>query len=980
MSKDGTVNTNNDNNNNNSQDVPYSTGPDANPNTKIIVPLTVSKDGTVNTSAVQRFLHNIETNTALSGTVKDYLYSLIASHRYIPEHTDCLNYLAPSSKCTKERNCGCRHNFTLYKLIKDSIVKPYELPRCISWLQKGDCPDGATCVHYHPSVDLLPYIADENNILNSLTNEDTPTIMFKTLRTIPLTVPRDIGSVPINTTVETATFHIFWDTENCSLPWAASPAVSSNNDSTALSSQQPVIASGAEVMAALEQILRVITGYQKVHLDINAFHRQNLPPSAKVSLQFVGVKLHDCGNKNGAVDTGIFNALLDFVLNKRLEPTDNSSSMNNNNGSTNLSSTNNGKTNILTSSLRLSSPFHRPVMMSNGTVPKEWVVLISGDRDFRGIQSIRDKLNIPTILFHGPNIHSDLHFICDTIVPWSLVTNHANFTKFSKLFPNAVVPPHRDHTSSSSSLKTGRNGSIPVNGIISSGSSLIPSRSSISHNVSTGSNETSTNNNNNHQHHNHLIPTPTMNGNPTVAKNLNIPVLLKFKNEIILDPTITFTATRLMTKDYQNYERTGVLPTRVRKACRVCAFFLGEKCTKGDLCGFLHPCPQWNFERMEGCSHKDLCPYDHILPMHYIAPSTTTVPSKGGNHHSNVSNARNNTFRVPMGPRGDTSFLTRAVALPSAGINNSDNSIVRGDPCTAAVDPLDFTDSTNSTLMPPSSIPVTSATVSSSSSENSNLLISRSSSLSSNPVSLVLTRTGSDQSSDEETKDVTNEENNYDQSTIDLASSSSSAAASVPLISTAPEETNNDTVADTPVPLSAVTSSLTIIHAVDQSFSNNAPVMENKEGITIRTEQATENTITKQTNGVEEADVDDINLYAMLKIRTNSNTNNNNNSTNSPKINNGTNISKGIPVSPSMDKNDIPSKYVNPKITPAISIRKTVICRHFQRTGYCARGNACGFAHGEEELYQQQQKQQQQPYPSVAQEPNGIRYHYPVSR
>ena len=1025
---------------------------------------------------IRKIMEAIDRNTELSLPIKEYMYELLITGHFLPEYTDCIQYLSPSSKCTKERNCGVRHNFTLYKLIKEGVIKSYALPHCLAWISTGQCSDGATCINYHPSLEYLPYIQDYANILYNV-HQDNFQPLLLTNYTNPNTsintnYPRDIRSIPMNGQ-DSANITVFWDTENCSLPWAATvdPNATNAQPQPSTQQQQTIIASGAEVIMALEQILKIVTGFSKVHLTVNAFHRQNLTSTAKTSLQMVGVKLIDCGNKGGAVDTGIFNALIEFVLTKRIERTN----LNDNTSDNTIQRATSPIPNQPNSNSRSASPISRPALPNPNLNQQhnEWVVLVSGDRDFRGITSIKDKLNIPTILFHGPSIHKDLHILTDKFIPWSLVTNHANYSKYVKINPNAALPPH---VNTSGTLENNHHPDhLAGRGLLNNGSS------------------------------NSLAKADSGSSAAANTKGHNIPVTLKFKNNRILDPTITFSATRLMKKDYDHYEQTGILPVRIRKACRVCAFFLGQRCLKGDQCGFLHPCPDWDYERMEGCSKGDLCLYDHILPMHNIS-SPSLSSNQGVSHHhvhhgntspiaphhhthhqhnfsgspydtinasglppAPLNNNFNNNKRIPSGPRLDTSFLTRAVTKqtsPSASAsvsftetnesnispsqsNNENTFVISRSTSNTSYgvsrvssnnDSIITEDSTNSNTASSISSSIafpTEPTNESTKFSAESTAVSNPDIISSSPNS-PLHRTASN---DSNTSDIYHPPSYYHQQQQQqyprgrLASPPSSQPVVVPnTIKYIMKQQHNqhDTQQNSyhPNELSQQSNSYSVppppgmssnfmnrIHTSEQqsalvgpSFIRNnrkqispthnrplpmsednhhhhqqqQPPIEKDFSIFRKdnvpsvppplppTELPTISNPNKvvdtdpsheedhqTTNEDSDNDSDDYDLQVMLKQRSPVQSPKGKLPT-SPKLTNNTTVPTQPPTSPTVART-LPStnsystttNISTPDTNNNVPQFKTTMCRHYQRTGYCARGTACGFAHGETELQEQ---------------------------
>jgi hypothetical protein len=217
-----------------------------------------------------------------------------SSEPYAAALTDCPFYLSKAVFCGKDRPCGRRHNFTLYKLLASAAVPRHSLPTCPEWAQTGRCRAAASCVLYHPPQGPSP--ADDE---------------VKGADMAPADIVADVTC--------------FWDTENCPLPVPFSPPgggqpAPSSSAAGAAANTANTTPSGAEVMTALEGMIRAVTFCSVLRLRIHAFHSRRgvsaalLRESDKSSLRTWGVDVVDCGRKAGAVDTAMAGAMMKYAV------------------------------------------------------------------------------------------------------------------------------------------------------------------------------------------------------------------------------------------------------------------------------------------------------------------------------------------------------------------------------------------------------------------------------------------------------------------------------------------------------------------------------------------------------------------------------------------------------------------------------------------------------------------------------------------
>lgn len=244
---------------------------------------------------------------------------------------DCAAFLSPAAFCGKDRPCGLRHNSTLRNLLNIGAVLPDKLPVCPEWIETGDCPRGLPCAFYHPTASLAP------------SSSTTP--------------------------LPTLAVDVFWDTENCHLPFPPQPS-------------QP---SAAETMRSLEHMIRVVTGASGP-VTIHAYHRQNLRDTDKTSLRSYGANVIDTGIKENSVDNKLKDDLYEFVI-RRLQR-------------------------------------H---IIEGVKPPPAWAVLVSGDRDFADAIRNTRSTGVHTCLIYNDVANTDFTGMSDVSLTWDSVLTHASF-------------------------------------------------------------------------------------------------------------------------------------------------------------------------------------------------------------------------------------------------------------------------------------------------------------------------------------------------------------------------------------------------------------------------------------------------------------------------------------------------------------------------------------------------------------------------
>lgn len=260
---------------------------------------------------------------------------------------DCAAFLSPAAFCGKDRPCGLRHNSTLRNLLNIGAVLPNKLPVCPEWIETGDCPRGLPCAFYHPTASLAP-------------------------------LPSAITVVGPTLSVD-----VFWDTENCHLPFPPQPS-------------QP---SAAETMRSLEHMIRVVTGVTTGSVVIHAYHRQNLRDTDKTSLRAYGANVIDTGIKENSVDNKLKDDLYEFVI-KRLQ--------------------------------RHIAEGIKP--------PTAWAVIVSGDRDFADAIRNTHSTGVRTCLIYNDVANTDFTGMADVALTWESVLTHASFA--ADRFGRAMIASH----------------------------------------------------------------------------------------------------------------------------------------------------------------------------------------------------------------------------------------------------------------------------------------------------------------------------------------------------------------------------------------------------------------------------------------------------------------------------------------------------------------------------------------------------------
>lgn len=380
--------------------------------------------------------------------------SLKAFGRWPSAETDCCDYLHPRGFCSKEKSCGHRHNYSLYKLLKANVIAVSRLPACRAWLASGACPNGIACTLFHPPSEAIParYAATSASA-TAYEGSSSMNVHGKPLD--EGICPFEIVPVDGSRAVE---IHVFWDTENCGLPRPAlvlgpdgkivnppSTSVSGVGSSSSVAgggggapsssaaASPPPPPTAAEVLTSLEHVFRAVTATDRVTVKVKAFHSpSNLKESEKVSLRtYYGCDVIDCGSKTGAVDTQMSAQLMKFAVEHVKSAATAAAARDSMHKPT---SGHHQQQSQHFGGLEHDEPSDGGGGSRNSSSGSgggaSWAVIISGDRDFATEAStLRDAANVPTIIIHNDVANRDYTSRGSASFSWRLVLDHAAFRK-----------------------------------------------------------------------------------------------------------------------------------------------------------------------------------------------------------------------------------------------------------------------------------------------------------------------------------------------------------------------------------------------------------------------------------------------------------------------------------------------------------------------------------------------------------------------